>query len=290
MRALLAAAACSSSLPAAAAFKVIGVGYPRTGIRSLDVGLEKLGYMPYRMGHTDAHDKGGHQRDLASWLSIINSTDTVELENLTSKLLNHGYDAILDVPLHVTDVSLRLIQFFPEAKIILTVHPNSVDWFNSFRIHMREFDHSSARWSPSRHVVMNSRAHALRKVHTADVKKMGLPFVPRESDGDAYIAAYEAHNADIRNAVDAGRFLEFEARSGWEPLCHFLDKPVPLDPYPHLFTFAREMRHVKAQEDYIFKFEIFIIGIPLLFVVSVCKHYRDKWKAASKVMMEKASV
>ena len=28
------------------------------------------------------------------------------------------------------------------------------------------------------------------------------------------------------------RDLVFEARDGWEPLCDFLGKPVPSDPYP----------------------------------------------------------
>jgi hypothetical protein len=52
-----------------------------------------------------------------------------------------------------------------------------------------------------------------------------------EARGHA-IAVFEAHAARVRAEVPADRLLEFDAKDGWEPLCAFLDVPVPDAPYP----------------------------------------------------------
>jgi hypothetical protein len=36
----------------------------------------------------------------------------------------------------------------------------------------------------------------------------------------------------VRRAFGEERLLVFEARQGWEPLCRFLEVPVPDTPYP----------------------------------------------------------
>ena len=53
-------------------------------------------------------------------------------------------------------------------------------------------------------------------------------------DKESLIAAYEANEADVKrhckeNNID---LLVYEIGSGWEPLCEFLDVPIPSVPYP----------------------------------------------------------
>ncbi len=48
------------------------------------------------------------------------------------------------------------------------------------------------------------------------------------------IRAFEQHNKKVPETVPADRLLIFEAAEGWEPLCNFLDLPVPDKPFPHL--------------------------------------------------------
>ena len=45
---------------------------------------------------------------------------------------------------------------------------------------------------------------------------------------------YKRHYEDIRTAAATqGRpVLDYELGSGWEPLCRFLDKPIPDQPFP----------------------------------------------------------
>ena len=43
---------------------------------------------------------------------------------------------------------------------------------------------------------------------------------------------YREHNALIRGAAPPDRLLEYSASEGWEPLCKFLDKPIPDEKFP----------------------------------------------------------
>lgn len=48
------------------------------------------------------------------------------------------------------------------------------------------------------------------------------------------VETYLRHNEYIRLVVPKDRLIEFEPSQGWEPLCNFLDQPLPDSPYPHL--------------------------------------------------------
>ncbi|KAK5710754.1 hypothetical protein LTR17_018735 [Elasticomyces elasticus] len=45
---------------------------------------------------------------------------------------------------------------------------------------------------------------------------------------------YRAHNKAVREKVPRELLLVYELGSGWEPLCAFLDKPVPDVPFPRV--------------------------------------------------------
>jgi PAS domain S-box-containing protein len=59
-------------------------------------------------------------------------------------------------------------------------------------------------------------------------------FEGRFKDKDFAIGVFNAHNEDVRRKVPADRLLVYEITEGWEPLCEFLDVPVPDTPMPHL--------------------------------------------------------
>lgn len=47
------------------------------------------------------------------------------------------------------------------------------------------------------------------------------------------VPMYEKHYALVRNLTPPERLLEYRLGSGWEPLCEFLGKPVPINvPFP----------------------------------------------------------
>lgn len=52
-------------------------------------------------------------------------------------------------------------------------------------------------------------------------------------DREAAIAAFEQRTQDVRATVPAEKLLVFDVAEGWEPLCAFLDVPVPNTLFPH---------------------------------------------------------
>jgi Sulfotransferase domain len=46
------------------------------------------------------------------------------------------------------------------------------------------------------------------------------------------IEAFNDEVAAVKNAIAPERLLVFEVKDGWEPLCTFLDQPVPTVPFP----------------------------------------------------------
>lgn len=54
------------------------------------------------------------------------------------------------------------------------------------------------------------------------------------SDDDQMMQGMIRHNEEVKRTVPADRLLVFQVKEGWEPLCHFLGKPVPPIPFPHL--------------------------------------------------------
>jgi hypothetical protein len=59
-------------------------------------------------------------------------------------------------------------------------------------------------------------------------------FDDRMSDRAHAIKVFNAHVAEVQSAIPASRLLTFDVRHGWEPLCDFLDCPVPLISFPRL--------------------------------------------------------
>lgn len=285
----------------AAGFKVIGVGWPKTGLASLEAGLTLLGFEVYRMGHNDKNkrhqfehyvtEQSGHQPDLTKWLSIIKSGDSLELlDQLADELVKRGFDAILDVPMEVTALSLRLAMRFPDAKVILTEHADSHAWFKSYQLHMQDFSLATNAFSPRRDG-HSARKRASRQVHEAVCRERHkLPLVPSDADAASYIAAYEDHHTNIRAAVPANRLLTFEPQQGWEPLCQFLELEVPHKPYPRLNAHGRTEAHLHWQEQYNFKFELCLFLLFVYVFGSLGWWAFDRYRAKTKILVEKANV
>ena len=54
--------------------------------------------------------------------------------------------------------------------------------------------------------------------------------------------AMERYNDDVKRSTD--RLLVWSAAEGWEPLCEFLEVPVPDTPFPHV----NDAEHVRRPD------------------------------------------
>ncbi len=59
-------------------------------------------------------------------------------------------------------------------------------------------------------------------------------FEGRFEDRERAIEIFDARTAEVIDTVAPDRLLVFDVTQGWEPLCAFLDVPVPDEPFPHV--------------------------------------------------------
>lgn len=197
------------------ALKVIGAGFGRTGTLSLKTALEELGFgRCYHM--VEILKKPSHMKH---WAEIMQSGKA------NWETLFRGYQSAVDWP--VAAYYGDLISVYPEAKVILTVRDPS-SWHRSimttFYQAQREFVVRFMRVIPGLHRFLVGMEKAIWE----DV------FQNKLEDKDHAIAVFNRHIEEVKQVVPPERLLIFEAKHGWEPLCSFLDVPVPADkPYPH---------------------------------------------------------
>ena len=61
-------------------------------------------------------------------------------------------------------------------------------------------------------------------------------FEGRLEDKQHVIDVYLAHNQAVKDELPPEKLLVFESSQGWEPLCEFLECPIPDAPYPKTNT------------------------------------------------------
>ena len=57
-------------------------------------------------------------------------------------------------------------------------------------------------------------------------------FGDRLSDRDHAIRIFRQHIAEVQSEIPSDRLLTFDLRSGWKPLCEFLEVEAPDVPFP----------------------------------------------------------
>jgi hypothetical protein len=195
---------------------VIGAGFGRTGTMSLKLALERLGFGPcYHMLEVLAHP--AHD---PVWRAATRG------EPVDWEALFHGYGSAVDWP--VAAFWQELIHRYPDAKLILSVR-DPAQWHRSAMSTI--YKAMSSDPDPG---------DPQAQVHRAMTRELILErtFDGRMDDPEHAIRVYDTHNRTVQEVVSPDRLLVYEAGSGWEPLCAFLDCPVPDEPYPHRNTRA----------------------------------------------------
>lgn len=195
--------------------KVIGAGFGRTGTLSLKTALEELGFGKcYHM--VEILKKPSHMKH---WAEIMQG-GKAQWETLFK-----GYGAAVDWP--VAAYYRDLMSVYPESKVVLTVRdPHS--WHRSimttFYQARRKFVVRLTRILPVLHQFLSGMESAIWE----------RAFQNKLEDKAHAIKVFNQHVEEVKRIVPAERLLIFEARQGWEPLCAFLEVPVPVNkPYPH---------------------------------------------------------
>lgn len=188
------------------AVELIGAGFGRTGTLSVKQALETLGlrkcyHMLEAFEHPDHFDlwAAAQRGEPIDWDALLD-----------------GYRATVDWP--SCNLWQEQLAHWPEARVLLTTRdPES--WYRSV---MNTIYPTSMRGYESREPF---------SVWAYD-HIWGPIFDGRLDDRKHAIGVYERHVEHVIRSAPADRLLVFEAREGWEPLCRFLDLPVPEEPFP----------------------------------------------------------
>lgn len=192
---------------------VLGAGFGRTGTLSLKLALERLGFGPcYHMLEVMAHPEHS-----PLW-SAAGDGEPVDWDTLFE-----GYRAAVDWP--ACRFWRELAQAFPAARIILSVREPE-RWYESARATI--FQAMQLPLPPEAPEWVRAQRDMARKL------VLEQTFGGRFEDRDHAIAVYQQHNRDVERAFSPDRLLVHEPAQGWQPLCEFLDTPVPDAPYPRV--------------------------------------------------------
>lgn len=201
--------------------KVIGAGLPRTGTLTQKLALEQLGFTP-----------------CYHWVNVLADLNQVDVWNraLDGEAVWDevfaGQAATVDWPGGY--FWRELMDVYPDAKVLLSVRDGE-KWERSFRETIVGLSHGEE--------LMRLLASARGKVDPQWARYLELVdrmfWGPQGSFSDGWaepaqlIEQMERHNEEVKRGVPADRLLVWEVGEGWEPLCEFLEVPVPEGPLPH---------------------------------------------------------
>jgi Sulfotransferase domain len=190
--------------------KVIGSGFGRTGTMSMKMALEQLGLGPCHHMLEVMHNPA----QPAKWRAVAAG------EAVAWRDVFDGYRSQVDWP--GAAVWQQTVTAFPDAKVVHTERPEEL-WWNSFSVTIGKF----FTLFPTLDLPPEVRG----------VFEIMDGWLVRDTFGDtiepeAAIAAYRRNNRLVRETIPPERLLVFDVAEGWEPLCRFLEVPVPGTAFP----------------------------------------------------------
>lgn len=193
------------------ALEVISSGFGRTGTRSLKDALEILGFGPCH--HMD--EVLANPPQVALWKDFA-AGKTMDVADFFT-----GYRSQVDFPgAHVWQQSAAR---FPQAKVLHSVRPEE-KWWSSFSQTIGKLNRVH------RGLTLPPHIHDMLDVADELFTRRTLGGDP--TNRDSCVAAYRARQAEVEATIPPERLLVFDVAQGWEPLCTFLEVPVPDQPFP----------------------------------------------------------
>ncbi|KAH9993141.1 hypothetical protein F4779DRAFT_608898 [Xylariaceae sp. FL0662B] len=211
--------------------EVLCVGMSRSGSESLSKALEILGYPTYHGWDLLLE----HPTRMPGWKKLV---EKKYFGTPDGELTAADFDALLGHRVAVADMASyffapELIDAYPDAKVI----------FN--------YRKDMSRWVPSMDKTIMPVAESLLFYVTSWFEartfwayhftyRWFLAFAYRSPYGDFGVGVrkcgpwvYRDHRNMIKGQVLPHRLLEWTYEDGWEPLCKFLGKEIPNEPFPH---------------------------------------------------------
>lgn len=192
--------------------QIVGAAYPRTGTVSLKLALEQLGFGPcHHMAEMIAHPEMA-----PLWIAAAEGRPDWDA-------IFANYKSCADAPscMYWREITAK----YPQARVILTER-DPEEWFASTQATV-----FSPEWI----------AATLKMPLGPFFQTLYDSYEGQIHDHDYMIGNYRRYCDDVKAVIPPDRLLAYRTGSGWEPLCRFLDVPVPEAPFPKINT-RDEMR------------------------------------------------
>ena len=189
------------------ALEVIGAGLGRTGTLSLKLALEELGFGPcYHMIEIFADPA----KRLPQWNAVVDGSPDWDA-------IFAGYRSSTDYP--VCTYWKELAEYYPDAKVVLSTR-------------------EPEKWVASVHqTIMSPQGVEMQRAspfgHFLD-GAIWSTFEHGIDNPDTMAEHFRQWEASVVAGLPPERLLVHTSADGWEPLCEFLDVPVPDAPYPRV--------------------------------------------------------
>ena len=187
---------------------VIGAGVGRTGTYSLKLALNQLGVGPCHHMEAVLHNM---PTQVPLWTAAVDG-------NPDWSEIYRDCGSAVDWP--TAGFFRELIDVYPSAKFILTER-DPKNWADSFGSTIYKLLAGKEQGPPE----MRAWLDMVDDV----IAKTGFP---PGLNGDELANGFKAHNEAVKATIPADQLLIFEVKQGWGPLCEFLGKPEPSDPFP----------------------------------------------------------
>jgi Sulfotransferase domain len=203
--------------------QLIGAGLPRTATTTQMIALEMLGLGPcYHMRNMMAD----MEASVPLWRRAFDG------EGPWDEIFD-GFASTTDWP--AAFFWRELIDVYPDAKVLLSVRDHE-SWARSMSdtINNIYFGDSLMRHlSLARYKVDPGWAAWMDLMIDMNWAEGGT-FAGTEGEPGPMMEAAARFNDEVKSTVPAERLLVWEPKEGWEPLCEFLEVPVPEEPLPHV--------------------------------------------------------
>jgi len=202
--------------------KLIGAGLPRTATTTQMIALEMLGLPCYHMRDMMA-DLG---KSVPQWRKAFDGEGPWEE-------IFEGKESTVDWP--ASYHWRELIEVYPDAKVLLSVRDHD-GWTTSMQNTINQIYFGDS--------LMHHLAQAQYQIDPVYAAWIDLmidmmwnergAMAGTEGVSEEMAVKAEEWNQAVIDTVPSERLLVWNAKEGWDPLCDFLEVPVPSEPLPHV--------------------------------------------------------
>ncbi|XP_077974015.1 uncharacterized protein LOC120347436 [Styela clava] len=248
--------------------KVLVVSFSKCGTKTLASALRTLGYSVY-----DFEENQNYLRE--EWIKIMTEGGTKE----DFYRMYKDVDAAADIPacLFWEEIS----EAFPDTKLIFTCRNNEDEWLKSYQIQMKAIadDHYVATWpflSWTAYKNFRFCHHAGRVAFCCPPQRINQTF--QGASPTVAKKRYRDHNTSVLQRAPKDRLLKMKLSDGWEPLCKFLEKPIPSEQFPHKNIKGSSMEEFVNESPFArqMKREVFITKIAISVLLAVVAFFFSK--------------